>query len=201
MRIFKYLAFGLVSLALAGVFGESAMAEEGKKKVKKSKKKKDASGETTDTSGGGYVPAYGPAGCGLGSMVLGSKPGFMQVFAGTINACSGSQSFGITTGTSNCKDAPSGEAAAQERKVFVDMNYAQLSKEASQGEGEVLEAFADILGCAEDDSDLEAFQNLSQTKYASLFTNQSSDVVVDGYIAAIQSDDHLSKNCVRLNNN
>ena len=115
MRMFKYLTLGFLTLALAGVFGESAMAEEAKKAVKKTKKKKDASGETSGTSGG-YVPAYGPAGCGLGSIVMGSKPGFMQVFAASTNGCSGSQTFGITTGTSNCKDAPSGEASAQERR-------------------------------------------------------------------------------------
>jgi hypothetical protein len=198
MKVIKYLSLGVLSLALSGVFAESVMAQEAKKKTKK--KKKDASGETSDTSGGGYVPAYGPAGCGLGSIVIGSKPGFMQAFAATTNGCSYSQTFGITTGTSNCKDGPGGEASAQERKVFVEMNYAQLSKEASQGEGEVLEAFADILGCAENDSDLAAFQALSQQKYASLFTEQNSDAVVSGYMEVIKGDENLSKNCVRLYN-
>lgn len=197
MRIFKYLSLSVLSLALTGVFAESVMAQETKKKVKK--KKKDASGETSSTSGGGYVPAYGPAGCGLGSIVMGPKPGFMQVFAASTNGCSGSQTFGITTGTSNCKDGPSGEASAQERKVFVEMNYAQLSKEASQGDGEMLEAFADILGCAESDDDLQAFQTLSQEKFASLFNEQSSDAVVEGYVAELRGHENLSKNCVRLN--
>ncbi|MEI6834095.1 MAG: DUF3015 family protein [bacterium] len=200
MRILKYLSLSVLTLALTGVFAESVMAQEAKKKVKK--KKKDTSGETSDTSGksgGGYVPAYGPAGCGLGSIVMGPKPGFMQVFAATTNGCSGSQTFGITTGTSNCKDGPGGEASAQERKVFVEMNYAQLSKEASQGDGEMLEAFADILGCAESDDDLQAFQTLSQEKFASLFNDQSSDAVVDGYAAELRGHEKLSKNCVRLN--
>jgi hypothetical protein len=197
MRILKYLSLSVLTLALTGVFAESVMAQETKKKVKK--KKKDTAGETSNASGDGYVPAYGPAGCGLGSIVIGPKPGFMQVFAATTNGSSGSQVFGITTGTSNCKDGPGGEASAQERKVFVEMNYAQLSKEASQGDGEMLEAFADILGCAESDDDLQAFQALSQEKFASLFNDHSSDAVVDSYAVALRGHDKLSKNCVRLN--
>jgi len=197
MRILKYLSLSVLTLALTCVFAQSVMAQETKKKVKK--KKKDASGNTSDTSGGGYVPAYGPAGCGLGSIVMGPKPGFIQVFAHTTNASSGSQTFGITTGTSNCKDGPGGDASAQERKVFVEMNYAQLSKEASQGDGAMLEAFADILGCAESDDDLQTFQALSQEKFASLFNDQSSDAVVDGYAAELRGHEKLSKNCVRLN--
>ncbi len=47
---------------------------------------------------------YGTAGCGLGSIVIGSKPGMMQIFAATTNGTSASQSFGITSGTSNCVD-------------------------------------------------------------------------------------------------
>lgn|GEM_PF-234326 len=214
MRMLKYLTCGIMSLALAGAFGSDAMAQE-KKKKKKKKKKAEPSGETTDTAGaeggaaagegeseggggGGYKVAYGAAGCGLGSIVLGSKPGFMQVFAATTNGCSYSQTFGITTGTSNCKDPPGGDAAAEERKVYVDMNYADLSKEAAQGEGEHLEAFADILGCAESDEDLEAFQMLSQQKYATLYGNQAPDAVVEGYVNEIKSDETLSKNCVRV---
>jgi len=216
MRILKYLTCGLMSLALAGAFGSDAMAQE-KKKKKKKKKKSEPAGETTNTSGaegasapataaagagassgGGYKVGYGAAGCGLGSIVLGAKPGFMQVFAATTNGTSGSQTFGITTGTSNCMDPPSGDAAAEERKVYVDMNYADLSKEAAQGEGEHLEAFADILGCAESDEDLAAFQMLSQEKYASLYGNQAADAVVDGYVNEIKSDETLSKNCVRI---
>ena len=44
---------------------------------------------------------YGMAGCGLGSVVI-SDDGFLQVFAATTNGTSYSQSFGITSGTSNC---------------------------------------------------------------------------------------------------
>ena len=45
---------------------------------------------------------YGSAGCGLGAIVFGSKPGMIQVLAATTNATFYSQTFGITTGTSEC---------------------------------------------------------------------------------------------------
>ena len=47
---------------------------------------------------------YGAAGCGLGSMVFGSKPGAEQVVAATTNGTFGSQTFGITFGTSTAFD-------------------------------------------------------------------------------------------------
>ncbi len=53
-----------------------------------------------------HAAPYGEAGCGLGSMIFGDSPGFVQVLAATTNGCSGSQTFGITTGTSNCGGAP-----------------------------------------------------------------------------------------------
>ncbi len=44
---------------------------------------------------------YGVAGCGLGSMVFGNQEGGIQVIAATLNG-TGIQTFGITSGTSNC---------------------------------------------------------------------------------------------------
>ena len=49
-----------------------------------------------------FAGSYGDAGCGFGSMIFGNQAGFMQVFAATTNGTSGSQTFGITTGTLNC---------------------------------------------------------------------------------------------------
>jgi len=47
--------------------------------------------------------SFGMAGCGLGSMLIQSN-GKEQIFVATTNGSSGSQTFGITSGTSNCKD-------------------------------------------------------------------------------------------------
>ena len=47
-------------------------------------------------AGQGFEPTYGLAGCGLGSMLIGSKPGIVQIFASTTNGSFGTQTFGIT---------------------------------------------------------------------------------------------------------
>ena len=44
---------------------------------------------------------YNMAGCGLGSIVI-SSDGFVQIFAATTNGSTANQTFGITSGTSNC---------------------------------------------------------------------------------------------------
>jgi hypothetical protein len=93
--------------------------------------------------------AYGMAGCGLGSMVI-KDDSIMQIFAVTTNGTSANQTFGITTGTSNCKPG-SKKMASIEQKVFVEANFAELSREAAQGDGEHLRAFAELLGCDHDE--------------------------------------------------
>jgi hypothetical protein len=89
---------------------------------------------------------YGDAGCGLGSMVMGAQPGFSQVFAGTTNGTSGSQTFGITSGTSNCVD---GGAVSMEMRVphYLEVNRFALAKEAARGGGETVSGLASIMGC------------------------------------------------------
>lgn len=88
---------------------------------------------------------YGAAGCGLGSIVFGTKPGIIQIFAATTNGTFGSQTFGITTGTSNCETAP-GVAGA---KVFIEGNREALAKDISRGQGETLKNLASLAGCAD----------------------------------------------------
>ena len=51
---------------------------------------------------GSFAFAAGDAGCGLGSMIITKNTKVMQVLAATTNGTSGSQTFGITFGTSNC---------------------------------------------------------------------------------------------------
>jgi hypothetical protein len=89
---------------------------------------------------------YGAAGCGLGSIVFGSQAGFVQVSAATTNGTSGNQTFGITSGTSNCVPSSKAEAFNKQRE-FVNTNLASLATEMSQGNGETLAAFTQTLGC------------------------------------------------------
>ena len=92
--------------------------------------------------------SYGAAGCGLGSVVFGAEAGFGQVFAATTNNTSYTQTFGISSGTSNC--VPAAKAAAfNSQKLFLEQNFASLAIDAAQGDGETLRGLVATLGCSE----------------------------------------------------
>ena len=87
---------------------------------------------------------YGEAGCGLGTMVVGQNGN--QVLAATLNGTSGSQTFGITSGTSNCTDQ--GAVKASNRiPMYIEVNKLSLAKEASRGQGEAIAGLAALYGC------------------------------------------------------
>ncbi len=163
MKKFLIVLFTLM-FALAAT---DALAKKRKKKKKKKRKKAESS----------YVMPYGMAGCGLGSMLIRDN-NIMQVLAATTNGSSYSQSFGITTGTSNC--TASGAQTAMEQKVFMQANVASLSVEAAQGSGDNLHAFAELLGC-----DHEMLAQVSQAHYGELFQDRSPDGVLNRYHARL----------------
>ncbi len=86
---------------------------------------------------------YGAAGCGLGSMIFGSQGGIIQVFAATTNGTFASQTFGITSGTSNC----GGGGAAPTVKAYIEANRESLANDISRGKGETLNNLTQLMGC------------------------------------------------------
>jgi hypothetical protein len=127
-------------------------------------------------------PAYGPAGCGLGNMIIGGGHGFSQVFASTTNATSASQTFGITSGTSNCNmHGTEGQA-----RSFIENNREVLAKEMSRGRGETVATLSRIAGCA----DPSAVGSTLQSEYRSVFPDASvSDASVSERIVDLLRDD------------
>jgi hypothetical protein len=87
---------------------------------------------------------YGPAGCGLGSLIFEPNSGFTQVLAATTNGTFGSQTFGISSGTSNCEGNGGGKASA---KAFVETNRVALAKDIARGQGETIDSLAKLAGC------------------------------------------------------
>lgn len=143
-----------------------------------------------------YKAPYGMAGCGLGAMLLeGKNDKGWQILALTLNGIYGNQTFGITTGTSNCVESTS--QAAVEREVFVSANYNTLSKHAAQGDGESLEAFADILGCS-DEVALPLFKKLSQEHYNAIFSSTTPSDVANNFVKEVKSSKELANRCERL---
>lgn len=159
-------------VAVVFLVGGTSFAAEGKKSYKKMN--------------------YGMAGCGLGAMFIDRNAILPQIGAWFVNSISASQTFGITTGTSNCKEGHR-DSAKMEQEVFVRVNLAKLNREAAEGGGENLAAFAEVLGCEE-----QAFARMSQEKYDALFQSGEASDVLGSYVREIQSTPDLAESCSRI---
>jgi hypothetical protein len=89
---------------------------------------------------------YGVAGCGLGSLVFEPSSKWTQIFAATTNGTFGTQTFGISSGTSNCDHLSGGTASAE---AFVETNRGALAKDIARGQGETLSSLGRLAGCQE----------------------------------------------------
>ncbi len=84
-------------------------------------------------------------GCGLGSMAFEGQNGLMsQTAAATTNGTFGNQTFGITSGTSNCEQY---QTLTMNKKLntFVADNMDSLAKDIAKGEGEYLDTMASLM--------------------------------------------------------
>ncbi len=118
--------------------------------------------------------AYDSTGCGLGSMAWRGESGpAPQILAVTTNGTFGTQTFGITSGTSGCD--PNGRVTGGTQKMvynFIENNMEQYALDAAKGEGETLTTLAGILNMDE-----AKFAEVSKQNFASLFPNQDADAV------------------------
>jgi hypothetical protein len=134
----------------------------------------------------GGAAKYGPAGCGLGSLIFSPNSGWTQIFAATTNGSSGNQTFGITSGTSNC-DTGAGNATA---KNYVEANRTQLAKDISRGKGATLSGLSELAGCA----DSKAVGNKLRKNFKRIFPNAKveSAAVSESVVGLLQADEGLS---------
>lgn len=138
-------------------------------------------------AGTAHADPYGMAGCGLGSLIFKDKPGIVQVLAATTNGTFGTQTFGITTGTSNCEST---KASAQSTKAFVQANREAVSKDIARGSGETISSLSTLAGC----SNPNAVGATLQKEFKTIFPNeQVSDVAVsDSVVQALQAHSELA---------
>lgn len=123
--------------------------------------------------------AHGPAGCGLGSMLLQGKSGLVfNVLAATTNGTSGNQTFGMSTGTLGCEDAQSAKVSAVS---FVEGNKIALSNDISRGQGETLDAYLELIGKKNVDT------KKLQKSYGKIFTGEASAEQIHQNIVAALS--------------
>lgn len=125
---------------------------------------------------------YGTAGCGLGSLAFGDQSGPIQIIASTTNNLFGTQTFGITTGTSNCGPG----AFAQGTKNFVEANREALAKDVARGSGESIGALT-MLNACEDSGKVGA---ALQKNFKGIFPSEdaSSDQITDAILKTLHAD-------------
>ena len=145
-------------------------------------------------SGSAFAAGYGDAGCGLGAIVFGNEQGAVQVLASTTNNTFWSDTFGITTGTSNCN--PAGLVKLEkEREEFAEKNYPTLVKEMAMGKGENLDTLATLYGCSQDSH--ADFGSLVQENFGNIVKSDSTSS--QEMLSSLKSEmsDHavLSKSC------
>lgn len=119
--------------------------------------------------------AAGDAGCGLGSLVFSGSGKLTQLFAVTTNGSFGSQTFGITSGTSNCSSKGLVQVEKQ-IEYFVEINQEDLTREMAQGRGEKLSTLAALNGCTSD-AQVEAFNIKSQENFRSIVPSAKTSAV------------------------
>ncbi|MBI3804061.1 MAG: DUF3015 family protein [Nitrospirae bacterium] len=141
-----------------------------------------------------FAAGYGEAGCGLGSLIFGSTPGFVQIFAATTNASTYSQGFGITSGTSNC-DAKGFDVSQVEQEKFVAHNFSGLAKEMATGEGEQLATLAGMLGCPSVKQ--TQFNATAQRNYGAIYASDTTSPteMLTAVKAVVARDQELSTAC------
>ena len=128
-------------------------------------------------------------GCGLWSMLLGEAANdsvVLQVLAVTTNGTFANQTFGITSGTLDCKQ-PSKIVNNERLNDFVVANIDSLAKDIAMGSGESLDTMAELMGISA--SDRTAVYASLQANFSNIFTSERVEAadVVDNIIFVIKS--------------
>jgi len=117
-----------------------------------------------------FAKSYQSQGCGLGSTFFTDGSSLMhQVLGATTNGSSGNQTFGMTSGTSNCELDSSGSASA----VFIEANKIALANDIARGQGETLASLVRMYGCT-NTSDVSAEL---QKNYENIFPTENATTI------------------------
>jgi hypothetical protein len=127
----------------------------------------------------------------LGSQII-TDDGFAQVFAATTNGTSGNQTFGISSGTSNCAGSGGTASNDTQKNMYVSSNYDVLSQEMAQGSGEHLKAFSTLMGC--DSAHSQEFAQTLKSNYRAI-AGSSPEQMLQKVKTAMGSDPQLKQAC------
>jgi hypothetical protein len=126
-------------------------------------------------------------GCGLGQTLFEGKSGPVPHFlALTVESVVGIQTFALTSGTLGC-DASQPVGAS----LFIEQNKEKVALDFSRGEGESLDALAQILQVEE----TQDFNRFVQTNFASIYSSSdaSGEEVVDSLFKLMKDDEQFAK--------
>jgi len=127
-------------------------------------------------------------GCGPGTQIWhGSKGVLPKVLGATTNGTFGMQTFGITFGTLGCHQG--GTVTADARvQMFASANLDRLARDMAAGQGETLDAFAQLIGIR--DGDRPAFYAFTQAHFADLFaSNEVTSTEMLGSLERLMASD------------
>ncbi|NVJ49766.1 MAG: DUF3015 domain-containing protein [Gammaproteobacteria bacterium] len=132
-------------------------------------------------------------GCGLGAQVFKGKSGTVShVLAATTNGTSGNQTFGMTSGTLGCDSSRTIQVAT----LYMDSNIDKVASDMSKGDGEALNALAELMGI--ESKDKAHFNALLKNNFAKVFTSNetTSDEAIQNIVALMKQDDVLKSYAV-----
>jgi hypothetical protein len=110
-------------------------------------------------------------GCGWGTMLFKDNDGLVQqVFAATTNGSFGNQTFGISSGTAECKQATS-FASNEPLNRFVADNMDNLARDIAMGQGEYLDTLAALMEVPMEERD--EFSVTLQANFPDIFPAES----------------------------
>lgn len=120
------------------------------------------------------VKAQDNVGCGLGAMAWkGESSKVANILAATTNASFGTQTFGISSGTSGCQQSGRITGGTGKMSVaFIENNMEQFAMEASVGHGETIDTLAGIMNV-----DSEKLGQISKENFATIFSDENVDAV------------------------
>lgn len=136
---------------------------------------------------------HNDAGCGIGAMVFKDNTKGQQILAATTNQYLG-QVYSITSGTFGC--TPDAVAFRREqRRIFMAVNFRNLSRELAQGQGEYASSFASLMGCREEA--VPQFLSVTKRDYDALFpeTGATPEAVLQAVESRVSSDKELAGAC------
>lgn len=163
-----------------------------------------------------FAQEYKSAGCGLGSLAF-KEEGPTQILGSTTNASFGTQTFGMSFGTSNCPSAFAGsksepahtpaqphptkskKRSAIEQQQFMATNFEHIKIEMAQGNGEHLNALANTLGCNAQAT--AKFTAYAKKNYRKLMANpsQNSNQFLSTLRNQMMTNSDFANNCTALN--